>query len=536
MKSSSFIYKIASEQDEFEQINEMNYQTFVEEIPQHQKNGQSSLVDRFHKENTYVIAKHGNIVVGMIAIRANRPFSLDEKLGNLDEYLPQGSKPCEVRLLSVKKEYRKSYVFYKMTDLLVSHCLENQYNMALISGVEKQIPLYKRMGFVAFGSMTGTGDAKFQPMYLTKEKFEKSTKAFKRMMERKQQETRKYSFLPGPVPVGEEIKKAFSMPAISHRANSFHSDLQEVKDLLGHFFQANFAEITVGTGTLANDLVAAQISSLNKKGLILSNGEFGCRLIDHAARFHLNFEYLEKEWNMPISHEEISDVLQTNPDIGWLWTVHCETSTGYLYDLEAIQKICDAYGVELCVDACSSLGTVPANLSKCYLASAVSGKGLGSYPGLAIVLHRESIQPNPNLPRYLDLGLYQEKDSVPFTHSSNLVKALKASLHTINITEKKRLSDFARNHLQSAGLEVLGNADYSPGIITIAIPSYLSSREVGDRLSEKGILLSYESEYLLKKNWVQAAFMGEQTREAALRMVTELKQLCCNPREESVIW
>jgi hypothetical protein len=74
-------YKVATEPLEFEQIFQLAYDTFVEEIPQHQPNPDRRHVDRFHDENTYLIAKDDDAVVGMLAIRAERPFSLDEKLG-----------------------------------------------------------------------------------------------------------------------------------------------------------------------------------------------------------------------------------------------------------------------------------------------------------------------------------------------------------------------------------------------------------------------------------------------------------------------
>ena len=88
----SFIYKIAETALEFEQIHELNYRTFAEEIPQHDQNESRKLVDKFHDENTYIICKKDNRVVGMIAIRSERPFSLDGKIGPVEHHLPFQSK------------------------------------------------------------------------------------------------------------------------------------------------------------------------------------------------------------------------------------------------------------------------------------------------------------------------------------------------------------------------------------------------------------------------------------------------------------
>ncbi|MDQ0217321.1 aminotransferase class V-fold PLP-dependent enzyme [Peribacillus cavernae] len=523
MDSLHLIYKIASERDEFEQIYKLNYQTFVEEIPQHSRNEHLRLVDRFDHENTYIIVKKKEEVVGMISVRANRPFSLDDKIANLDDYLPEGACPCEIRLLSVKEEFRKSYVFYKMVDLLVSHCLERKYNMAIISGVERQLRLYKRIGFQPFASLIENGDARFQPMFLTKEQFESSTKAFRRMMNRKVPSGKLLNFLPGPVPVHKEVEKAFAMPPISHRSQLFLNEMKEVRYKLRLYVNANFAQVVVGTGTLANEFIAAQLTRLPGKGLILANGEFGYRLINHARRFKLDFDTLEKAWNEPIQVEEIESYLRNHRDIRWIWTVHCETSTGFLYDLPAIQDVCKEYRVELCLDACSSVGVVPVDLQDVYLAAAVSGKGLKSYPGLAILFHRDTIEPDETLPRYIDLGLYHSSDGVPFTHSSNLASALNEALnwnHTIDLPSAGRI----RRYFKEQELEVFGDDTYSPGVITICLPSDLSSRELGDRLKEKNILLSYESDYLLQRNWIQAAFMGVQDPESLPYLAAMIKQ------------
>lgn len=510
MEQHKLVYKIASEPDEINQIHQLNYETFVEEIPQHQENQDRRLVDKFDKENVYIVAKDGEEVVGMIALRITRPFSLDQKLEGLDQYLPGDAKPCEVRLLSVKKNYRRTLVFYQLVNELVSYCLEADFDMALISGTDRQIKLYKRMGFEPFGEMVGTEGAMFQPMYLTKEKFETTSIAFAKMMQRKKP-VKPLNFLPGPVAIHSEVEKAFAQSAISHRSDDFIEEMKIVRGNLCALVNAEHAEIAVGTGTLANDLVAAQIGRLPGRGLILATGEFGYRLIDHAARLGLQFDALEKSWNDKISIQEVQNLLKLNNDITWLWTVHCETSTGALYDLENLKALAKSYGIRLCVDACSSVGIVPVDLKDVYLASTVSGKGLGAPPGLAIVFHQEPVGPDASIPRYLDLGQYAVAGSIPYTHSSNLVSALHAALKQIDFDNKRRIGNAARGLLTDAGFTVLGDDSYSPGILTIPFSGFISSNEIGAELKREGIIVSYESDYLLNRNWIQFALMGELT-------------------------
>ncbi|MGM0851330.1 MAG: aminotransferase class V-fold PLP-dependent enzyme [Bacillota bacterium] len=523
MENLSLQYKIASESYEFQQIYALNYQTFVEEIPQHERNPAHKLIDKFHDENTYVIAKDEGEVVGMIAVRANRPFSLDLKLRDLNEYLPAGAVPCEIRLLSVKEAYRSTRVFYQLCERLVSYCLEKGYTMALISGTVRQLKLYKRIGFQPFADLVGEEGAKFQPMYLTRYNFENSTKAFQRLMIRTEKSV-PLSFLPGPVPRHGKVEEAFKGEAISHRSSSFIHEMEEVRKSLCEITNANYAEVAVGTGTLSNDMVAAQLKCLSGSGLILANGEFGYRLIDHANRFDLHFHTFEKDWNEAISLGEVESLLQENQNIQWLWTVHCETSTGYLYDLDGLLSLCKRYGVELCVDACSSVGTIPVNFKEVYLATTVSGKGLGSYPGLAIVYHREVLKSSRSIPRYLDIGTYEMNGSIPYTHSSNLVRALKEALHFIEYEMNEKLALRVRSVLTQGGFHILGDENYSPGVITIALEREQCSRQFGDVCKDRGILLSYESDYLVKRNWVQVALMGRQNERKVLEAMKILNK------------
>jgi N-acyl-L-homoserine lactone synthetase len=84
---------------EFDQIHRLNYRTFVEEIPpQHPSNPEKLLIDKFHDENTYFICLDGTRLVGMVAVRGKRPFSLDEKVADLDAHLPTAASVCEIHL------------------------------------------------------------------------------------------------------------------------------------------------------------------------------------------------------------------------------------------------------------------------------------------------------------------------------------------------------------------------------------------------------------------------------------------------------
>ena len=161
--TSSFIFKIASEEWEFEKIHRLNYSTFVEEIPQHQPNPNEILVDPFHLNNTYFICLQGDRLIGMVSVSEMRPFSLDrkfEKIGDtLDAYFPQGLSICEIRLLAVERSHRQGRVLQGVLTMLVRHCKRRRYDIVIISGTVRQLEFYERLGFVPFGPVVGTPEA-----------------------------------------------------------------------------------------------------------------------------------------------------------------------------------------------------------------------------------------------------------------------------------------------------------------------------------------------------------------------------------------
>ncbi len=176
---NKIIFKIAEEESEFEQIYRLNYETFVEEIPQHQKNEERKLIDKYDKYNTYIIAKKGDEVIGMLSISGKRPFSVEQKLkGDFEKLLPVKGKFCETRLLSVKKPYRGLFVFAGLFSLAVKIAIQRGYEYTLISGTLRQMKLYKHIGFKPFAYVVGTKEAPYQPMYAKLEDFDKYIKKY----------------------------------------------------------------------------------------------------------------------------------------------------------------------------------------------------------------------------------------------------------------------------------------------------------------------------------------------------------------------
>ena len=516
--SDALVFKVADQPAELEQVHRLNYRTFVEEIPQHARNAEGVLVDKFHGDNIYVIARRGDRVVGMMALRDQRPFSLDGKIPDLDSFLPPGLSLCEVRLLAVEPEFRNGVVFRGLATAMM-HCgVSRGFNAAVISGTTRQRRLYEHMGFVAFGPLVGTTDAAFQPMYITLDALR--AKAGESLDRAGRPDTA--SFLPGPVDLHPRILEALASPAISHRDAVFIKALLRTKKMLCRLTLARQVQILVGSGTLANDVVAQQLAALPGPGLVLSNGEFGERLVDHASRAGMHFAVERLDYGKVFDVLTLDRVFAAHRGIAWCWMVHHETSTGVLNYLAHATRACNARGVKIAVDCVSSVGLVPVDLSGVHLATTVSGKALASAPGLAMVFHRDPPE-RTRAPRYLDLAMYTAADGVPYTMPSQPLAALRIAVERAQRVDFERVraqSSRVREALRSMGARLVArDEDAAPGIVTLVPPRGGSACRLGDALASAGFALSYRSEYLRERNWIQIALMGECPDEKVERLL-----------------
>jgi aspartate aminotransferase-like enzyme len=525
-------FKFANEDWEFEQIHRLNYKTFVEEIPQHHASPTHRLVDKFHAENTYLICLSGKKLVGMLAVRGMRPFSLDQKLENLDSYLPAGRTICEIRLLAIERKFRGAQVLQGILALLWQLGIERGYDLAIISGTNRQFRLYQHLGFVPFGPVVGAGEAQFQPMYVTLETFENTAREFLRSSPSRSFQASAVNFLPGPVTVKREVRRAFEQAPESHRADVFMKDFGTARQILCELVRTRNVELFLGSGTLANDVIGGQLTLEKGRGIVLSNGEFGSRLVDQARRWRLDFEPMDFPWGQPFDLCAVRKALEQAPTPAWLWCVHCETSTSVLSDLDTLKALCAEFQVKLCLDCISSIGTMPVDLSGIFLASCSSGKGLRSYSGVSMVFHNHAIMPQPErLPKYLDLGYYSQQQGVPFTFSSNLLHALHAAVKHVDwekrFADTIELSGFLRDQLRELGFELVGShSETSPAVLTIELPAEMNSLKIGGLIQEAGYLLSYNSEYLRARNWIQICLMGECTREKVVSLLNAMNRVC----------
>lgn len=516
---SSYTFKMAATSEEFAEIHRLNHQIFVDEVGQHEPTSTGRLIDQFHEKNIYFIAKRGDLLVGMISVHDQPPFSVASKLRDSSVLTALGSGLLEVRLLAIHSDERNSRVFAGLLYAVLIHACAGRYTHLIISGVEKHLRMYARFGFRAIGPAVSRGKTEFTPMALLISDIPlKTVNRFRKWATG----SKPVCLLPGPVQVSLAVQLAFAGPPVSHRSPAFIAEFEEIRARLQQLSGGMQVGLFPGSGTLANDVVAAAIAAdpACKSGLVLANGEFGNRLVRHATRWRLPHTALFSEWGTAWDMESIAACLNQHPDIDWIWAVQLETSTGMLNNTSALLELAQARGIRVYLDCVSGFGAIEPNLRGIAMATAVSGKSLGGYGGAAIVLIRkdtvERFKPEA-FPPSLDLPAALKSKGPLMTFPSPVVKALRQALNEQGPDKWARyraLGEFVRENLRASGLEtIVDGPDAAPVITTFKLRDGQSPAACMKRCAVAGFTIAGESDYLVKRNWLQIATMGDVRSE-----------------------
>jgi aspartate aminotransferase-like enzyme len=188
-----------------------------------------------------------------------------------------------------------------------------------------------------------------------------------------------------------------------------------------------------------------------------------------------------------------------------------------LNPLDALKELAVNQGLHLCVDCISSLGAVPVDLRGVHLATATSGKGLGAFPGLALVFHDFAPRPEPErLPGYLDLGHWAAHGSAAHTHCSNLVAALAVAVPRATPERMQRIAAngaWLRAALRAKGYTLVAPEPAAcPAIITLTLADESRVASLGEELEQRGFWLNFRSSHLLARRWIQISLLGDPPR------------------------
>lgn len=195
---------------------------------------------------------------------------------------------------------------------------------------------------------------------------------------------------PGPTPLHPRATAALSWPMIGHmdpEVFAFNDRVvRDLKALYGADEDA-FTALLSGTGSLGMEAGFANLLEPGDRALVLSNGVFGERMAEMAARLGAEVSVLRAPLGRPLEVAEVRRAaLELRPKL--LAVVHGETSTGVMNPVPEIGAVAREVGALFSVDAVTTVGMLPFHAAAWGIDYAYTGsqKCLSAPPGLAPVM------------------------------------------------------------------------------------------------------------------------------------------------------
>lgn len=276
--------------------------------------------------------------------------------------------------------------------------------------------------------------------------------------------------IPGPSPVARSIQDQMGRETVAFGDANFVDDfkyvLKELKDMLdcdGEVF------VVSGSGTLAMEMAAANVTCPGNDVLVVSHGFFGDRFVDLFTQKGRHVDVLSAEWGKTVSLDDIEAKL-SKKKYAALVVTHVDTSTGVMADIDGIGKIVSKHPDTIyIVDGVCATAGIEESLDKMNIDILLTGsqKAFGVAPGLAILWASErALKRREDLGQISDyycdfnkwLPIMNDPSKYFATPPVNLIWALKESINIIKCegiqNRYNRHKEYARA-MQHA-LEVLG--------------------------------------------------------------------------------
>lgn len=218
-----------------------------------------------------------------------------------------------------------------------------------------------------------------------------------------------------PGNIDERIMRIGSEPFLYMRTDEFSEINKDSENMLLDLIHCKDGRtiIYTGSGTGAMSAVVENYVTTKKKAFIIDGGSFGHRWVDLCHYYNIPAVVYAVPFAKDIDYYNMERMIAIeSPDV--FLCQHHETSSGQLFDLGLISKICHRYGVSLVVDVISTFLAEPLNMDELGIDICITStqKGLNIPPGLSILFFSSSL----NGYEFAHRGYYWDFD----TNFSNL--------------------------------------------------------------------------------------------------------------------
>ncbi|KAJ1994194.1 hypothetical protein H4R33_000362 [Dimargaris cristalligena] len=207
----------------------------------------------------------------------------------------------------------------------------------------------------------------------------------------------KLCMIPGPIEFHEDVLTAMSTPATSHIDPGFVNTFGETLEGLRQIVETKTGQpfVVSGSGTLSWDLVLCNVIETRDRGLVLSTGLFGDRMVECLEVYGAQVDTLRPDClgNVPDEaaiRTALQDAVQAGRPYKILTITHVDTSTGVLVDVQAMARLVQQISPStlVAVDGVCSVAAEELRMDAwgIDIIMTASQKALGCPPGLAIVV------------------------------------------------------------------------------------------------------------------------------------------------------
>lgn len=345
-------------------------------------------------------------------------------------------------------------------------------------------------------------------------------------------------FTPGPVPIENHIRAIGAEQPPYHRTEEFSQFTHEILNNLSYVFQTSGSVgVLTASGTAAMEVAVLNFLDTSDRALIINGGVFGQRWCDLCSIHSVPYEELKLNAGEDVDLGQLVKVLSDEKFTAILINAH-ETSTGQLYDIKAIGKIVQSFGLFYIVDAISTICADQFLMDEwCVDVTILSSqKALALPPGLSFVaMSNQALsqlkKANPKT-LYFNLKDYltnQERGQLPYTPAICLLQQLhqrlfdikKITLSALILQHEKRASFFRESIMdlpfrilpsrQSNAMTALWCDNFSAFTIVQMLRDYnIEVAPNGGKLKDKVFRISH---------------MGSQCNSDIVELVHRLKDL-----------
>ncbi len=349
---------------------------------------------------------------------------------------------------------------------------------------------------------------------------------------------KEYLYTPGPVTVPPEVLLKLAEPMYHHRTPRFKKMFGEVNAKLKTVFRTENDIITfTSSGTGAMEASVVNFLSPGDKVVTINGGKFGERWTLIAKAYGVEYNEMMIEWGSAPDPAELEKILAADPSIKAVYTELTETSTGTVFDIEAIGNVVAKTNAILVVDAVSGIGAddIHVDAWKVDVCVAGSQKAFMIPPGLGFMSVSEKawkLADESTLPKFYFNAKKARKsvgeNNTPYTPAHTLLEALNVSLSMIAdegidnvIARHARLANAVREGVKALGLKLYSK---SPANALTAIEfDSIDAEELRKHLKAEGIFVA-GGQNDAKGKIIRVAMMGYATESDVMNALSVLER------------